>query len=60
MKNTLKGKMVKTERPKVDVNNVNCECLECNWKGDIIDTRLNDYGSSCCPECLSQVVIFED
>lgn len=60
MKNTLKGKMVKTERPRVDVNHVNCECLECTWQGDMTETKVNDYGSTVCPECLSQVVIYED
>lgn len=60
MKDILKGKMIKTNRPKVDVSQVNCECLKCNWEGSIEDTKANDYGDILCPVCKDNVVIYED
>lgn len=60
MKDILKGKMIKPNRPKVDVNQVNCECLKCDWQGDIQDTKTNDYGDILCPKCKDNVVIYED
>ena len=60
MKNKLKGKMVKTNRPKANVKEVNCECLQCGWLGDLEDTKLNEYGNMLCPKCKDKVLIYED
>lgn len=60
MKNTLKGKMVKTERPKVNVNEVNCECLNCLWEGVVKDTKTNNDGDHLCPDCLDKVIVYEN
>lgn len=60
MKNKLKGKMVKTERPKLSVENVNCECLSCNWQGLIESTKTNINGDLLCPKCKEKVIVFED
>ena len=60
MKNTLKGKMVKTDRPKVSVNEVNCECLNCLWEGNIKDTKTNNEGDYLCPDCLDKVIVYEN
>lgn len=60
MKDTLKGKMIKTNRPKVDVNQVSCECLKCGWEGNIEDTKTNDYGDILCHVCKDNLVIYED
>lgn len=60
MKNKIKGKMVKTDRPKVNVSDVNCECMSCGWQGDIEQTKSNAYGDVLCPKCRDVVVIYED
>lgn len=60
MKDRLKGKMVKTERPKFDTNEINCECLNCGWQGDVEGTKVNDYGDMLCPKCKDPVIIYED
>jgi Zn finger protein HypA/HybF involved in hydrogenase expression len=61
MKNKLKGKMVKTSRPKVDVQElVNCECISCSWTGDLDETKVNDLGTMLCPNCKNEVMIYED
>lgn len=61
MKSTLKGKMVKIERPKVNVKeHVNCECLECGWQGDVEETKFNDLGTMLCPKCKDEVILYED
>lgn len=57
MKNKLKGKMVKAERPKIDTKQFDCECLQCGWLGSIEDTRVNDYGDMLCPKCKDLVLI---
>jgi hypothetical protein len=60
MKNTLKGKMVKTERPKYKSSEINCECISCGWEGDVEDCKVNELGTLLCPECVDQVIIYED
>lgn len=59
MKNTLKGKMVKTNRPRVNVNEVNCECLYCNWAGNIKETKSSEEGYYLCPKCFDKVIVYE-
>ena len=59
MKNKLKGKMVKTDRPKVDMSEVVCECLSCKWTGNIEDTKTVNYKDLLCPVCSDRVVIYE-
>lgn len=60
MKNTLKGKMVKTERPKVNINEVGCECMNCLWEGSVKDTTTNDKGEYLCPDCFDVVIVYEN
>lgn len=60
MKSKIKGKMVKTDRPKVNVGGVNCECMKCSWEGDIEQTKSNDYGDVLCPKCKDIVIVYED
>jgi hypothetical protein len=61
MKNKLKGKMVKTQRPKVNVvEQVICECLSCDWEGSIDTTKTDKSGQMLCPLCKDKVIIFEN
>lgn len=60
MKSKIKGKMVKTNRPKADTKGVNCECLNCDWSGDLEETRVNYYSNMICPKCKDVVIIYED
>lgn len=57
MKHRLKGKMVKTIRPKVDTSQFDCECLKCKWAGYIEDTSKNEQGEMLCPNCKDKVLI---
>lgn len=61
MKNKLKGKMVKTQRPKVNVvEHVVCECMHCEWEGSIELTKTDVTGQMLCPQCKEKVIIFEN
>lgn len=60
MKSMIKGKMVKTDRPKVNVQEVNCECISCNWQGDVEDTKINELGTMLCPKCNDEVILYEN
>ena len=60
MKHNIKGKMVKSKRPKVDTNEIKCECLTCNWQGEVESTKLNDYGSMLCPKCKDIIIMYEN
>lgn len=61
MKDKIKGKMVKENRPKFNTTDeVNCECMSCDWKGNVIDTKLDNARNNVCPLCKDQVMIYED
>ena len=60
MKDILKGKMIKTDRPKVLVNELKCECLNCLWEGIIKDTKISAGGEYLCPDCFDEVIVYEN
>jgi Zn finger protein HypA/HybF involved in hydrogenase expression len=60
MKDKLKGKMVKTDRPKYDTTEISCECLKCGWIGPIEDTKTDNYGTTHCPVCKDEIIVYED
>lgn len=60
MKDITKGKMVKEQRPKLNTNTIICECIVCNWNGDIEETSINDYGDLLCPDCKQNILIYEN
>ena len=59
MKDILKGKMVKEQRPKVNTDKLICECIICSWQGDIEEPTVDEYGSLRCPDCNQNVLIYE-
>jgi hypothetical protein len=61
MKDKIKGKIVKENRPKFNhIKKINCECISCDWSGDVIDTDVDVTGHNTCPICQDQVLIYED
>lgn len=61
MKNILKGKMVKTQRPKINVQeSIDCECMVCDWMGDVESTKVDNKGHMICPNCKKEVIVYEN
>ena len=48
--------MKKKSKKKLEV--IECECVQCDWRGAIDDTHDNE-GEMVCPECGEPVEILE-
>lgn len=60
MKDTIKRKMIKEQRPKFNTDILICECINCDWEGDIEKTKINDYGNLLCPDCNQNILIYQN